>query len=86
MPCFWEVVCDRLLMHTVSTAIPDRPRDCFDIYNSGAPGTRSDGVYTVYIDNRSLPIEVYCNMTTDGGGWTVCILCIITTRTKVVWQ
>jgi len=46
-------------------------RDCYDIYKSGV---RADGVSTVYAGGTRRPVEVYCDMTTDRGGWTVCIM------------
>ncbi|XP_072297560.1 tenascin-N isoform X1 [Eucyclogobius newberryi] len=45
------------------------PMDCTQIMKSGI--TKS-GVYTIYINNdQSRPIEAFCDMDTDGGGWLV---------------
>ncbi|XP_070701398.1 tenascin-N [Pempheris klunzingeri] len=45
------------------------PMDCVQIMKNGH---KTSGVFTVYINSdRSKPIEVYCDMDTDGGGWLV---------------
>ncbi|XP_039672597.1 tenascin-N isoform X3 [Perca fluviatilis] len=45
------------------------PMDCVQIMKNG---NKKSAIYTVYINNdRSKPIEVYCDMETDGGGWLV---------------
>uniref|UniRef100_A0AAV2JQ86 Tenascin N n=1 Tax=Knipowitschia caucasica TaxID=637954 RepID=A0AAV2JQ86_KNICA len=45
------------------------PMDCSQIMKNGI--TKS-GIYNIYINNdQSRPIEVYCDMDTDGGGWLV---------------
>lgn len=36
-----------------------------------ANGGSSDGIYNIDIDSDGTPETVYCDMTTDGGGWTL---------------
>ncbi|XP_042692020.1 angiopoietin-4 [Centrocercus urophasianus] len=45
-----------------------RFQDCTEVLRAG---NRASGVYTLHITNMSQPRKVFCDMETDGGGWTV---------------
>ncbi|XP_067027848.1 microfibril-associated glycoprotein 4-like [Acropora muricata] len=49
------------------TGNPCEPKSCFQVLQSG---NNSTGVYRINPDGNK-PITVSCDMTTDGGGWTV---------------
>uniref|UniRef100_A0A667YFX0 Microfibril associated protein 4 n=1 Tax=Myripristis murdjan TaxID=586833 RepID=A0A667YFX0_9TELE len=46
----------------------DLPADCSDIYKDKS---NTSGVYTIYPVGSTSGVQVYCDMTSEGGHWTV---------------
>ncbi|XP_029933368.1 microfibril-associated glycoprotein 4-like [Myripristis murdjan] len=46
----------------------DLPADCSDIYKDKS---NTSGVYTIYPVGSTSGVQVYCDMTSEGGQWTV---------------
>uniref|UniRef100_A0A8C3AH29 Angiopoietin 4 n=1 Tax=Cyclopterus lumpus TaxID=8103 RepID=A0A8C3AH29_CYCLU len=66
-----ESVHTLISMVASATGSPPRDqmfRDCADVYKAGHSVS---GLFTIYINNTTEPVQVFCDMETSGGGWTV---------------
>ncbi|CAO2578347.1 Angpt4 [Lemmus lemmus] len=60
---------DQRTAAAVSLKVPKQLfQDCAEIKRSG---TNASGVYTIRVANMTRPLKVFCDMETDGGGWTL---------------
>ncbi|XP_057209501.1 angiopoietin-4 [Triplophysa rosa] len=55
-------------LHPEVQHVRNCPIDCASLYYNGV---RRSGIYTVVPSLGAMPVEVYCDMDKDGGGWTV---------------
>ena len=54
---------------TTTTSIPTTMTDCYDWRFIN--GATSNGIYPLNPGYGLEPFDVYCDMVTDGGGWTI---------------
>ncbi|XP_053233937.1 fibroleukin-like isoform X2 [Podarcis raffonei] len=68
LPCSESVLKASILVEPSEKSEHTYPRDCAEIHKQGI---RDNGIYTIQPIPLRQHFEAYCDMVTDGGGWTV---------------
>ncbi|CAG2191310.1 unnamed protein product [Mytilus edulis] len=59
------------------------PRECSEIKGNNL----ANGVYNIYPDETAAAVQVYCDMVTENGAWTVCdVILLHTSRNEIIHE
>ena len=67
---FVLVQISHLCQFPVFCKVADLPASCKEVRDRLYPYKAKSGVYTVKTKISNITMDVYCDMDTDGGGWT----------------
>ena len=64
--------------HVLTAQNVELPKDCQEVKDRG---NVASGQYMISPQDDEPPFRVYCDLDTDGGGWTVCKLFVLNNGT-----